>query len=487
MTRRSWTLRRTLVVSVAALLTTGLIASGFATSLALRSFVYERLDAQVLESLNFISGPGGAGDLYDRGGPSDGSGGSDGTGPGQRVGSLQVILDAEGGVIASAYITSDATKIALTDAQVETLAATDLATRTPITVDLGGDLGAFRVASESAGGATVIAGNSLADVTATTDALSIILLSVSALTLLVVVVVLSIVIRRNLRPLDRVASVAQQVAEQPLSQGDVEIRERVANQDTDPHTEVGRVGSSLNTLLGHIEAALRARQHSEQQLRRFIADASHELRTPLASIRGYAQLSMGEAAPMTPTQQRSFDRIRAESERMSSLVDDLLLLARLDAGQPLRREPVSLALLAIDAVSDAHATDSGHDWRLEIGEDTIEVLGDENRIRQVVANLLRNARSHTPAGTVVVTSLRKQDRDAVLEVSDDGPGIDPAVRDRLFERFARGDHSRNRDAGSTGLGLSIAEAIITAQGGGISVRSEPGSTVFTVRLPLLQP
>nr|WP_315266336.1 HAMP domain-containing sensor histidine kinase [Microbacterium lemovicicum] len=492
MTRRSWTLRRTLVISVAALLAAGLIVSGFATSLALRSFVYERLDAQVLESLNFISGPGGAGDLYDRRGPSggsdgsDASGGSDGTGPGQRVGSLQVILDADGAVIASAYIASDGTKIALSDPQVETLDAAGLVPRTPTTVDLGGDLGAFRVASESAGGATVIAGNSLDDVTATTDALTWILLSVSALTLIVIVVVLSLVIRRNVRPLERVAAVAEQVAEQPLAQGDVEIRERVAARDTDPHTEVGRVGSSLNTLLGHIEAALTARQHSEQQLRRFIADASHELRTPLASIRGYAQLSMGEAAPMTPTQQRSFDRIAAESERMSSLVDDLLLLARLDAGQPLRREPVSLAMLAIDAVSDAHATDSGHDWRLEVGEDAIEVPGDENRIRQVIANLLRNARTHTPAGTVVVTSLREHDGDAVLEVTDDGPGIDPAVRDRLFERFARGDHSRNRDAGSTGLGLSIAEAIVTAHGGAISVRSEPGSTVFTVRLPLLQ-
>jgi two-component system OmpR family sensor kinase len=281
-----------------------------------------------------------------------------------------------------------------------------------------------------------------------------------------------------------VAAVAQRVSSRRLTEGVVAIPERVDAADTDPDTEVGRVGTSLNELLAHIESALTARQHSEDQLRRFIADASHELRTPLASIRGYAQLSLREDAPMTPTQERSFDRIQSESDRMGALVDDLLLLARLDAGQALREEEVELTLIAVDAVSDAHAADSTHEWRLDVSEELIAVPGDGNRIRQVVGNLLRNALTHTPPGTIVTTSLTQCEDHAILAVADDGPGIEPEVRDRLFDRFARGDHARNRDAGSTGLGLSIAHAIVAAHGGSIEVESAPGRTVFTVQLPL---
>ncbi|WP_226533639.1 sensor histidine kinase [Microbacterium paraoxydans] len=482
MTRPKWTLRRKLVVSSAALVAVGLIVTSVTTILALRSFLYERLDAQVLGALDLATGPNGG-----FGGPPEPNGGDPGAGdggPAQRVGSLQIVLDSGGHVTSSSYTATDGTEVELSSTQRDVIEGLDLETRTPISVELGGELGAFRIAAQPDDGETVIAGVSLGDARATTAALTVILVSVAALTILLVATALSLVVRRNLRPLDRVAGVAQRVAGQPLSEGDVEIADRVEARDIDPHTEVGRVGISLNTLLGHIEAALAARQYSEEQLRRFIADASHELRTPLASIRGYAQLSLGEGVPMTPTQERSLDRIAAESERMSSLVDDLLLLARLDAGQALRRDPVSLTLLAIDATSDAHAADDSHEWRLDVSEEQVEVTGDENRIRQVIANLLRNARTHTPPGTVVTTLLTADGAEAVLEVSDNGPGIDPSVQHRLFERFARGDHSRNRDAGSTGLGLSIAHAIVTAHGGSITVRSEPGDTVFTVRLPL---
>lgn len=479
MTRARWTLRRKLVVGVAVLVAAGLGATSGTTVIALRTFVYERLDAQVLEGLQLASKPGGPGEPGPDGEPSTGP-----DVPAQRVGSLQIVLDEAGDVVSSGYTTTGGDDVALSSEQVAIVEALDLEPRTPVSVDLGGDLGAFRIAAESEDGRIVIDGVSLDDVTATTTALTVILVSVAGLTLLLVIIALSVVVRRNLRPLDRVSEVAQRVAARPLAEGDVEIPDRVDSEDTDARTEVGRVGRSLNTLLGHIEAALSARQHSEEQLRRFIADASHELRTPLASIRGYAQLSLGEGAPMTPTQSRSFDRIASESERMSALVDDLLLLARLDAGQPLRREPVSLTLLAIDAVSDAHAADATREWRLDIAEDQIEVPGDENRLRQVIANLLRNARTHTPPGTVVTTSLSRDGASVVLQVADDGPGIDPAVRERLFERFARGDHSRNRDAGSTGLGLSIAHAIVAAHDGTITVRSRPGETVFGVRLPI---
>lgn len=480
-TRRRWTLRRTLVVGTGALVAIALLVTGLATSLALRTFVYDRLDGQVLETLRIIRvGTGMPGGSFPTNGGRD-----DGDAPAPRIGTLHVVFASDGSVQSSSYTGDDGQATELDDTQLGAIERADLPARTPETVDLGDGLGEFRLAAQDENGMRVVAGISLDEVNATTSALTVIQVAVAGTALLLVLVGLSLVVRRTLRPLDRVAAVADRVADRPLAIGEVTIPERVPDADTDPTTEVGRVGHSLNVLLAHIESALSSRQHSEDQLRRFIADASHELRTPLASIRGYAQLSLGENAPMTPTQQRAFDRIASESTRMADLVEDLLLLARLDAGQQLRREGVDLTMLAIDAVSDAHAADPSRTWLLDLRDpDTIEVTGDDNRLRQVVANLLRNARTHTPAGTRVVLALGCDGDDAVLEVTDDGPGIAPDIRDRLFERFARGDVSRNRDAGSTGLGLSIAEAIVAAHGGSIAVESEAGRTVFSVRLPV---
>ncbi len=483
--RRRWTLRRTLVVGTSALVAVAFVVMSLATIVALRSFTLDRLDQQVSEGLSFAADRGSFGG---RGGdqpPGQEPGqAQNGGGPAPRIGSLQAVVAADGTVRASGYTRSDGTQVQLTDDQVSVLRAGVPTDRTPTSVDLGGDLGSFRVAASQTDDATVFVGSSEADVVATTTALIVILLAVSAATLAAAVIGLSLFVRRSLRPLDRVATVAQRVSTLSLSAGNVDIPDRVEASDTDPATEVGRVGSSLNDLLGHVQSSLAARQHSEDQLRRFIADASHELRTPLASIRGYAQLSLGEDAPMTPTQARSFDRIESEAQRMASLVDDLLLLARLDAGQPLRREDVELTLLAVDAVSDAQAVDAAHEWRLDVTDDLISVTGDENRLRQVVANLLRNAQRHTPPGTTVTLSLAREGAEAVLCVADTGPGIDPGVADRLFDRFARADDARNRDAGSTGLGLSIAQAITEAHGGTIAVESVPGRTVFEVRLPV---
>ncbi|MDQ1138408.1 two-component system OmpR family sensor kinase [Microbacterium sp. SORGH_AS 1204] len=478
MTRARWTLRRTLVVGTSVLVALAFVAMSLATIVALRSFTLDRLDQQVSEGLSFA---------VDRDGfapPAGGSrpAGADDDRPAQRIGTLQAVIGGDGTVERAGYTRADGTPVALSDEQIATLRAVST-DRTPTTVDLGGDLGAFRVAAAVDDGTTVVVGGSQSDVTATTSALTVILVAVSAVTLLIAVLGLSLFVRRSLRPLDRVAGVAQRVATLSLSAGSVDIPDRVGPADTDPATEVGRVGSSLNDLLGHVQSSLAARHQSEEQLRRFIADASHELRTPLASIRGYAQLSLGEDAPMTPTQARSFDRIESEAQRMASLVDDLLLLARLDAGQPLRRDEVELTLLAVDAVSDAQAADATHEWRLDVTDDLISVTGDENRLRQVVANLLRNAQTHTPAGTTVTLSLAREGSEAVLRVADTGPGIDPGVADRLFDRFVRADDARNRDAGSTGLGLSIAQAITEAHHGTIAVESEPGRTVFEVRLP----
>jgi two-component system OmpR family sensor kinase len=223
-------------------------------------------------------------------------------------------------------------------------------------------------------------------------------------------------------------------------------------------------------------------------MRRFVADASHELRTPLASIRGYSELSLRALAqshdPFTlETTESSLDRIQAQSLRMTTLVEDLLLLARLDEGQELVYGTVDLTRLAIETVGDAQPAGPDHAWVLDVDEVPVVIAGDAARLHQVAANLLANASTHTPAGTTVTVSVAREGTDAVLRVRDDGPGIDPAVHDELFERFSRADRSRARKTGGTGLGLSIARAIVDAHSGSISVTSVPGDTVFEVRLP----
>lgn len=312
--------------------------------------------------------------------------------------------------------------------------------------------------------------------------------------LLVLASVLSLLIRRALAPLRAVARTASRVAAQPLAEGAVTISERVPEEDTDVHTEVGQVGHALNTLLDHVETSLSARQRNEERMRAFVADASHELRTPLASIRGYSELSLrgirhAETAGLAPTglvadtTRESLERIQAQSLRMTALVEDLLLLARLDEGTELVYSAVDLTRLAVEAVSDARVAGTDHDWVLDVGDDPVIVAGDAGRLHQVAANLLANARLHTPAGTRVTATVEADGGDAVLRIHDDGPGIDPAVVDELFERFTRADSSRARQTGGTGLGLSIAKAIVDGHGGRILVDSRPGSTTFEVRLP----
>ncbi|MGK3950527.1 sensor histidine kinase [Microbacterium sp. K2] len=299
----------------------------------------------------------------------------------------------------------------------------------------------------------------------------------------------AITIRVGLRPLRAVAATATRVANQPLDRGEVQITERVPASEADPRTETGLVGSSLNKLLDHVNDSLASRQKNEERMRRFVADASHELRTPLSSIRGYSELSLralkqqgGEAAIESTT--TSLERIQAQSLRMTRLVEDLLLLARLDEGRELVYGTVDLTQLALEGLSDARPTAADHHWNIEAPDEPIVIVGDAGRMHQVVANLLANARTHTPAGTSITLSVTRDGDEAVLRVHDDGPGIDPGVRDELFARFARGDSSRARQTGGTGLGLAIAKAIVEGHGGHLTVASEPGDTTFTVRLPL---
>jgi two-component system OmpR family sensor kinase len=299
------------------------------------------------------------------------------------------------------------------------------------------------------------------------------------------------VVRRALSPLAEMTSTAQRVSELPLDRGDVALAERVDIEDE--RTEVGRLGTAFNRMLGHVASALSAREQSEREVRRFVADASHELRTPLASIRGYAELTRLHGGELPPDVVHAIGRIESESVRMTELVEDLLLLARLDEGRALRRDPVDLSAIVRDTVGDAQVASPDHDWRVAIPDAPVIVTGDDARLRQVLANLLANARIHTPEGTNVVVRVGTVPAtadgvpaSARVTVTDDGPGIDPDVRSNLFERFARGDASRSRRAGSTGLGLAIVRAVVQAHRGTVDVRSEPGQTVFTVELPLAE-
>ncbi|SDH54733.1 sensor histidine kinase [Agrococcus jejuensis] len=466
---RSWTLRRRLVVGVALLALVAFLVAGVGTVLALRASLLDRLDEDVRMGVMLAGGPGG--------GPSQGPG----QGPEQRLGTLQLVVDASGTPTTASYVADDGTTSSLTATQIERLLEVT-ADADPVTVDLGGTLGTMRVAAAEQDGATIVAGQSMDDLDATSGALVGILVAVMGGTLVLLALAIGWLVRRSLQPLERVAATAERVAARPLSEGAVSVPERAA-VDEDPRTEVGRVGASLDRLLDHVETSLTARQASEERLRRFVADASHELRTPLASVRGYAQLARAEDAPRTATQERALDRIESEASRMGVLVDDLLLLARLDAGQSLRDEPVDLPLLVVDAVGDAHAVDPSHGWLVDVG-DPVQVRGDEARLRQVLANLLANARIHTPAGTTVQTSIAVEGADAVVTVVDDGPGIAPELLPRLFDRFARGDDARTRTEGSTGLGLSISRAIVEAHGGTLTVESAPGRTAFALRLPI---
>ena len=377
----------------------------------------------------------------------------------------------------------------------------------PVTVHLH-HLGSYRVVAtrDEASGSTVITGLSLEGDKGLIRTQLLIELAVALVGALVVALAGRTMVRSSLAPLERVARTAQRVASQPLERGEVSIEDRVEKADLDSSAEVGQVGGALNTLLGHVESALTARQRSETQVRQFVADASHELRTPLASIRGYTELIRREGADADLPEEATYalERVHSESVRMTALVEDLLLLARLDAGRELRREEVDLVGLLVDTVADARAAGPDHDWQLDLAvleppadatpeeaEDFLPepplVIGDEARLRQVVVNLLANARVHTPAGSHVTTTLAREGDTLIVRIHDDGPGIAPDVRDRLFERFARGDSSRERRTGSTGLGMSIALAIVQSHGGSIDVDSstapEDHGTTFSVRLP----
>ena len=338
----------------------------------------------------------------------------------------------------------------------------------------------------------VVRGISLADVQDTTRRLVLTELLVGAAVLAMLGGLGYVAVRTSLRPLEEVESAAAEIAAGDLSR-------RVP--ESDPRTEVGRLSGAFNGMVDQIESAFRAREASESaavasedRMRRFVADASHELRTPLTSIRGFAELYRQGAVRETAELDRMMRRVEDEASRMGLLVEDLLLLARLDQARPLREEPVDLLDVVTDATHDARVLAPDRQVDLDVhGDQAPVVLGDDARLRQVVTNLVSNALTHTPAGTPVAVTLETvagPDQESPgrvrVGVHDQGPGLTAEERDRVFERFYRADPSRTRAAGGSGLGLSIVAALVAAHGGRVTVESEPGrGSAFFVDLPLL--
>jgi len=456
-------LRSRLLLGLLGLVAVGLVTSDLVTYRALHDFLLKRLDEQVVAAID----PVATRLSQERRGPPTRA-----AVPGGTYGAL---VDNGGQVLSGVSFGYEGASEGALPRPLLTTA--DLAHRQPFGVKAaeGGAVG-FRVvvAPLSSGGGYLVVAVPMNDVVQTLHRLLLIELVATAAVLAGVGVLALVVVRAGLRPLEDIGSTAGAIAAGDLSQ-------RVERAES--RTEVGRLGLSLNAMLTQIQTAFEARQASEDRLRRFVGDASHELRTPLTSIRGYAEMFRRGAADNPADLGVAMRRIEEESVRMGVLVDDLLLLARLDQGRPLEREPVDLAVVAADAVLDARAVEPDRPIVLE-GEGPAMVLGDEVRLRQVAANLLANARQHTPATAAVRVGVRRENGSVVLEVADEGPGLFPEEAEKVFERFYRADPSRNRNLGGTGLGLSIVAAVAEAHGGRARVESVPGQGArFWVELP----
>jgi two-component system OmpR family sensor kinase len=482
--RRRWSLRRRLVLAVTALLAVVSIVIGTVSVLTLQGVLMNRLDDQLISATTRSQGgfgpPGGAPDASLESPADRLIQALNRQGPGTAVAFVYE------GNIAGSIKDQSGIRQELSSAQGKIMATVH--TVHPTTVDLGGTLGSYRaLATEfSTDGKTlrVITALPLSDVQAIVMGLTIVIGLVSLAGLVLAILLGTFLVRLALRPLRRVAETATQVSELSLDRGEVALAVRVPEADADPDTEVGQVGAAINRMLGHVASALTARQDSENKVRKFVADASHELRTPLASIRGYAELTRRGDHDLPPDVTHALGRVESEATRMTSLVEDLLLLARLDEGRDLESEPVDLSRLLIDAVSDAHAASPEHEWSLDLPEEPIMVAGDGPRLHQVIVNLLANARVHTPVGTKVQIALTPTaNYHVAVTIEDDGPGVPEELQPTLFERFVRGDSSRSRAAGSTGLGLAIVSAVVEGHEGVVTVESAPGRTVFRVELP----
>ncbi len=466
-----WSLRARLVAAVLVLVAASIVLSTAATTGVLRGYLLGRVD----DSLAAATGP-----LLGRGGLA-GPGGARDQGRRGRAELPSTLLveirDADGMLVTRL-------RNPLRDEPAPALpplTVTEVRDRAGMPFTVAGQPAPWRVLARPVRdeGSLVVA-TSLSDVQATVRRLGLIQLLAGAAVLGLAAGAALLAVRASLRPLAHIEATAAAIAA-----GDLSRRVPVPA----PGTEVGRLSAALNGMLGQIERAFRARSESEARMRRFVADAGHELRTPLTSIRGFAELYRQGALRDRDELTRAMGRIEDEAVRMGGLVDDLVLLARLDEQRPLERAPVDLVVVASDAVHDAGAAYGDPPLSLAIDTPSVLVAGDEGRLRQVVANLVRNALTHPPAGTPVLVRVAAADDCAIVEVADDGPGLTPEQAARVFDRFYRVDPSRRRDSGGgAGLGLSIVAAIVAAHGGRIDLDTAPGSgAVFRVELPLTSP
>ncbi|MDM7887598.1 HAMP domain-containing sensor histidine kinase [Curtobacterium sp. RHCJP20] len=477
------------------------VVVGAVTVVAYREYLVGRLDAELATAAGRT--PGGQ---PPSGPPPDSSSGRPDPdnrfigAPGQAADTVVAVL-RDGDAVLAGYTDAAGEQHALSRAQRTVLADVE-PDADPTTVSLG-SLGAYRAQAVTRNGDVFVTALPLGDLRASVVRLVVVIGSTTLLALLVAAWALTLAVHRSLRPLERVASVASGVTALDLERGDADIAARVPSSDLEVSREVGQVGTALNRLLGHVGRALTVRRDAERGMRTFVADASHELRTPIATVRAYAELSTGTQD--VDALHRNAERIGREAVRMGDLVEELLLLARLDAAaldatardaassaarSGAVHDEVDLSAAVVEAVMDARATAPDHRWTLQLADDhPLTVSGDAGQLRRAVTNLLANARTHTPTGTTVVVSLQHvpvteaDGGSARLVVANDGPPIEAEVLPVLFDRFTRGSSSRSREHGTSGLGLAIVRAVVTAHGGSVRVVSEPGRTAFTVDLP----
>ncbi|MEO5779838.1 HAMP domain-containing sensor histidine kinase [Arthrobacter oryzae] len=483
----TWHLRTRLVLVAMALLVAICGAIGLFSYASMDSFLTRQLDERLAQASRISSAAGRpqSGNPAGRPDPLEGRG--------QGIGTL-IARVSDGAVSSAGFLDDDASRGSLSSTDDQILL--DLVPNTA-PADRTLSTGTYRLIAVTAPyGDTIVTGLPLAAKQNTLASLVWTMVVVSTGGLVVIGLAGTAMIRRTMKPLEQLSEVATKVSRLPLDAGEVALAVRVPPSAAHPGTEVGSVGYALNKMLDNVSNALEARQESEMKVRQFVADASHELRTPLTAIRGYTEL-MRMTEHFTPDGAKSLARVQSQSERMTTLVEDLLLLARLDEGQPVKVSDVDLTQLIIETVSDAKVMAPDRIWQLELPKEPVVVRGDATQLHQVLANLLSNARKHTPPGTTVATGMmRSADGSAVLTVTDDGGGIAPDFIDRVFARFARADASRKNPVtipaaaptaptaeGTSGLGLSIVQSIVAAHGGSVSVTSRPGRTEFAVRLP----
>ena len=460
-----WSLRNRLILAAVFLASLAIIASDFAANTALRSYLISQVDNQL------FSISSGSLERLDRAGIAPQSEFEESRSPfrvlqpirGVPTSTSLTLLDREGNLIGQVGGELAGQNFGVTGLKVSQVERYE---NKPFTIEGEGrnpDVRALALVLPTGMG-SVIAANSLEEVDKTLSQLRFLFFFLGLIAILLTALVSRWIIAISLRPLDKVEETAEAIAA-----GDLSARLPAAK----PDTEVGRLTTSLNMMLSRIEQSFSVKVESENKLRRFVADASHELRTPLTAIRGFAELHRQGAVSGEEKTKELISRIEGESIRMSSLVEDLLLLARLDQARELDFEPVDLNTLIVEVVASAKAAGPDHPIELNLPQEELFVLGDSRRIHQVVANLLANARTHTPLGTKINVTARQTLAEVIIEVADNGPGLSKSDQERIFERFFRADPARVRNSGEgSGLGLSIVDAVMKAHGGYVSVKSE---------------